>query len=79
MIIAEGFEAAFLGVAKRCGQPDLALYSRAIALEVLKKDMPEHEAIEYFDFNVAGAWVGEETPLWLDEMTLEEYSDALEE
>ena len=26
------------------------------------------EAKEFFDFNVAGAWVGEGTPIWMEEI-----------
>ena len=28
--------------------------------------MPYEEAVEYFEFNVAGAWVGEQTPIFVD-------------
>jgi hypothetical protein len=28
--------------------------------------MDDIEAIEYFDFNVSGAWVGENTPIFLE-------------
>jgi len=27
----------------------------------------EEEAQEYFDFNVSGAYMGEKTPLWVDD------------
>ena len=30
--------------------------------------MTEEEAIDYFDFNVVGSWVGEETPIFVREM-----------
>ncbi len=26
--------------------------------------MPEEDAIEYFNFNVSGSFVGEKTPIW---------------
>ena len=29
--------------------------------------MSSDEATEYFDFNVVGAWVGESTPVFLDD------------
>ena len=28
--------------------------------------MSDEEAMEYFDFNVIGAWVGEHTPVFLE-------------
>ena len=27
--------------------------------------MSHEEAIEYFDFNIVGAWVGDETPIFV--------------
>ena len=83
MKIIDGLEAAFIGVARRCAQPDLAVYSKSIAIKLLQEDIKDHaEAQEYFDFNIEGAWVGDETPLIFYEMTLEEYleeKNALEE
>jgi hypothetical protein len=32
--------------------------------------MSWEEAVEYFDFNVAGAWVGESTPVFLETQEL---------
>jgi hypothetical protein len=30
--------------------------------------MTDEEAMEYFDFNVQGAWVGESTPVFLNDI-----------
>jgi hypothetical protein len=29
--------------------------------------MTAEDAIEHFQFNVAGAWVGEKTPIWCED------------
>jgi hypothetical protein len=29
--------------------------------------MSEDEALEYFDFNVSGAYMGEKTPIWCND------------
>ena len=44
-------------------------YSRCKCLEILMKrdGMTEEEALEYFDFNVEGAYMGEKTPVWVDD------------
>jgi hypothetical protein len=34
-------------------------------LEILAQDMSMDEAIEFFDFNVLGAWVGDSTPIFI--------------
>ena len=68
MLLADGFEKAFIGVGERCGQPDLAVYDRGKCLEILQADqnMSYEEAEEFFEFNVLGAWVGEQTPMFVD-------------
>ena len=78
MLFADGLEAAFVGVARRCGQPDLAVYSIPLAIRVLvqRDGMSEEEAREYLEFNSIGAWVGEETPIWLEVIQM---SDLLDE
>jgi hypothetical protein len=42
-----------------------AIYSGEIMVEMLVEtsDMTEEEAIEYIDFNIIGAYVGETTPI----------------
>jgi len=66
MLKADGLDEAIIGVARRCGQPEIIAYSVSKCLEVLMRDGASHEeALEHFEFNVAGAWVGEETPVWV--------------
>ena len=37
-------------------------------IECLLKDMELDEAIEYLEFNTWGAYVGEQTPIYVDEI-----------
>jgi len=71
---ADGFDDAVLGVAciKQTGIYVL-VYSVAKCLDILiKRDhMSKEEAYEYFEFNVEGAYVGEKTPIWVDDMVME--------
>ncbi len=40
-------------------------------IDILMGDgMTYEEAVEYFEFNIAGAWVGESTPFFLQKMEL---------
>jgi hypothetical protein len=68
-LLADGFEDALVGVVRRCGQPTLAAYSYARALEVLmmRDGMEYDDAVEWMEFNVVGAWFGPHTPAWLVE------------
>lgn len=63
-LLADGFEDAFIGFAERCGAGPVAVYDYANAVKVLvdRDGMSEEEAEEYLQFNVLGAYVGEQTP-----------------
>lgn len=59
----ETFDACVLGVGYRCGQDPVVVYDEDKVIEAL--GLPEDEAREYFEFNVAGAYVGPRTPIFL--------------
>lgn len=73
VLVADGFDEAFLGVAERCGQPTIAIYSAEKCVEILARDggMDYDEAMEYYLFNVVGAWVGPGTPAFLEKVVEE--------
>ena len=68
-LLADGMEGAFMGVCDIAGQPTIAVYDRQKCIEILAQDMEADEgedqyslAVEFFKFNVVGAWMGENTP-----------------
>ena len=64
MLFADGFDGALIGCGERMGVT-VALYSITTCIEILVSDgMTEDEAIEYFDYNVLGAYMGENTPMF---------------
>ena len=67
IMLADGFDEAFLGVAERAGMEPVATYDRGKCIELLvqRDEMSYDEAREYFDINVFGSWVGELTPMFL--------------
>lgn len=66
IIKADGFENAIIGIDEETKR---LIYSVSKCIEILQKDMNEQDAIEYFDFNIKGAYIGEKTPIWcLDEL-----------
>ena len=77
MKLADGLEAALVGVGRRCGQPDLAVYSIEKAIEVLMQDQGQsrEEAVEWLEHNSIGAWVGDDTPIWIEETNIAELLD----
>ena len=62
MLFADGFDDALVGYIERAGMPSIACYDKDKCIEILAKDMTHEDAIEYFYFNTAGAYVGENTP-----------------
>lgn len=67
---ADGFDDAIIGAAeiKQIGEYVL-VYSKTQVIKILmERDNMEFEtAEEYYDFNIAGAFVGEKTPIWVDD------------
>jgi hypothetical protein len=65
VLLANGFDDAFVGIGRQFGRP-IAVYNKSKCINILQEDMSEEEAEEYFQFNVEGAWVGENTPIFLE-------------
>jgi hypothetical protein len=63
---ADGFDEAIIGLEEKSGR---LIYSTTKCLEILVKDeeMTMEEAIEYFYYNVSGAYMGEQTPIFCTE------------
>lgn len=66
-LLADGFEDALIGVGQQFNKT-LAVYDRQKCIEILmeRDGMSDEEAVEYFEYNVTGAWVGEYTPIFLE-------------
>ena len=58
---ADGFDDAVIGFEENKMR---LIYSVSKCLKILEKDMTELEAMEYFTFNVSGAYFGDKTPVW---------------
>ena len=69
LLKADGFDEAIIGVVQRIGLEAIC-YDLNKVIAILMRDMTEEEAWEYYQFNIAGAWVGESTPFFLQKMEL---------
>ena len=67
VIVADGFEDDLIGVGQQFNKA-MAVYDRQKCIEILmeRDGMSDEEAVEYFEYNVTGAWVGEYTPIFLE-------------
>lgn len=63
----DGYDDCIIGVAKEGGRYLLA-YSEQKIIDRLRSDneMEYEEAVEYYEFNIAGAYMGDGTPVIVD-------------
>lgn len=65
IIIPDGLDDAFIGVARQAGGLVVAVYDREKCVEIFARDMGLKDAEEYFAFNTECAYVGANTPMFL--------------
>jgi hypothetical protein len=66
VLLADGFETAFIGIGYR-GDTPCSVYDTDKCIKALmNQGMNWDEATEYFEFNVEGSFVGEQTPIFID-------------
>lgn len=65
VLLMDGLDEAFIGLSKRGNEPLLAVYSwdRIIDCLMGNDGMSYDEAVEFAEFNILGAYVGEQTPI----------------
>ncbi len=65
-LLADGFDNALVGIARQFTKI-VALYDYSTCVKILMKrdGMTQGDAIEFMEYNVLGAWVGENTPAFV--------------
>ena len=60
----EGLDDCICGIVERFGMERVLLYNTNKIIEKMVEEdgMPYFEALEFFDFNILGAWFGDRTP-----------------
>ena len=61
-LLADGFDDAIIGIVDSFSDNPVVLYDKDKCIDILCKDMSREEAIEYFNFNIMGAYMGDNTP-----------------
>jgi hypothetical protein len=66
-IIVDGFNEAIIGLAERINLGPIVAYDvdKMLKIMVERDGMTYEEAMEYFDYNILGAWLGENTPVYI--------------
>ena len=66
-LLCDGFDDAIIGIAERINLGPVVAYSveKIIDIMITRDGMTYEDAYEYFDYNIRGAWVGENTPIFI--------------
>lgn len=62
-LTADGFDEAVIGIVY--GLEPKAVYSVRKIVDILMEDMSHEDAVEHFEYNIAGSYLGEKTPLYV--------------
>ena len=70
MLTADGLDEAIMGTVSSYGQEDSVLYSLQKIIDILveRDGMTQEEALEFYDFNIIGAFVGPGMPTFLNDL-----------
>ena len=66
------FDKAIIGMVQRIGL-DAICYDKDKVLDILMEEegMSYEDALEHFEYNIIGSWVGDSTPLFLSYSSIE--------
>ncbi len=66
-LLMDGFDDCIMGICERNGQDTIVAYDLNKVLDKLvEQGMTHAEAVEYWEFNQIGAWMGEGTPCFIN-------------
>lgn len=67
LLYMEGFDDCIAGICRRCNQEDIVIYDYDKVIEkLMSQGMHRTEAVEFFEFNQLGAWMGDRTPAFIE-------------
>ena len=69
-IKADGFDDCVIGVSHRFGEPLILAYDEGkVIKKLMKRDkMTRETAMEFYTYNIIGAWVGKQTPIFIERL-----------
>ncbi len=69
-LLVDGFDEAIIGMAERINLGPVVAYDVEKILEIMieRDGMTYEEAMEFFDFNIQGAWMGDFTPIYITKL-----------
>ena len=69
-LLIDGFDEAIIGMAERINLGPVVAYDVQTILKIMieRDEMTYEEAVEYFEFNILGAWAGDNTPIFINKI-----------
>lgn len=66
-LVCDGFDDAIIGIAERINLGPVVAYSveKIISIMIDRDGMTYEEALEFYEYNILGAWFGEFTPIFI--------------
>ena len=66
-LLCDGFDEAIIGMAERINLGPVVAYDVEKMLQIMieRDGMTYEEALEFFDYNIKGAWMGDFTPIFI--------------
>ena len=76
MIFVDGYDSAILGLDTEYKR---VIYSKEKMIDILVEEgMTDVDAVEWLEYNVWDTYVGEETPIFLHELTKEDINEWID-
>ena len=67
LLVADGFDKAIIGVSRTFNKLSVTYDTNKCIKTLMTRDsMTQLEAIEYFEYNVVGAYLGDNTPSFIE-------------
>jgi len=67
LLFADGFDKAIVGVSRTFNKLSIAYdTNKCIKILMSRDNMTQLEAIEYFEYNIVGSYMGEHTPSFIE-------------
>jgi hypothetical protein len=76
LLFADGYDDCIIGVSMRKGVHIVVYDETKVVMKLANGGMTLEEAYEFFAFNIEGAWVGEQSPIFVDCMHDVENEDS---
>lgn len=66
-LLCDGFDNAIIGMAERINLGPVVAYSVEKILQTMidRDGMTYEDALEFYEFNILGSWMGENTPIFI--------------